>query len=116
MTKPASSPHFKIRLCEANTHGHASSGCLGQGEGISERQAPITTLATFPKALCGLNTAHFIFNSITLGGGSKRILLKFISKSVLPIFSPKSFLFFLNFTYLFIFGSARSSLLHGLFF
>ena len=34
----------------------------------------------------------FIFISITLGGGSKRILMQFMSKSVLPIFSFKSFI------------------------
>ena len=31
----------------------------------------------------------FVFNSITLGDRSKKILLQFISKSVLPIFSLK---------------------------
>ena len=34
----------------------------------------------------------FVFISITLGGGSKRILLWFMSSSVLPMFSSKSFL------------------------
>ena len=34
----------------------------------------------------------FVFISITLGGGSKRILLCFISKNVLPTFSSKSFI------------------------
>ena len=33
----------------------------------------------------------FVFISITLGGGSKKILLWFMSKSVLPMFSSKSF-------------------------
>ena len=32
----------------------------------------------------------FVFISITLGGGSKKILLCFMSKSVLPMFSSKS--------------------------
>ena len=32
----------------------------------------------------------FVFIFITLGGGSKRILLQFMSKSVLPMFSFKS--------------------------
>ena len=77
VTKPASSPHFKIRLHENNTHGHASNGCLGLGTGISESQAPITTLAAFPKTLCGLNRGSFVFISITRRGGSKRILLQF---------------------------------------
>ena len=34
----------------------------------------------------------FVFIFITLGGGSKKILLQFISKSVLPMFSSKSFI------------------------
>ena len=33
----------------------------------------------------------FVFISITLGGGSQRILLSFMSSSVLPMFSSKSF-------------------------
>ena len=33
----------------------------------------------------------FVFVSVTLGGGSKRILLWFMSKSVLPLFFSKSF-------------------------
>ena len=32
----------------------------------------------------------FVFIFATLGGGSKKILLQFMSKSVLPIFSSKS--------------------------
>ena len=34
----------------------------------------------------------FVFISISLGGGSKRILLWFMSKSVLPMFSSRSFM------------------------
>ena len=34
----------------------------------------------------------FVFISVTVGGGSKKILLWFISKSVFPIFSSKSFI------------------------
>ena len=34
----------------------------------------------------------FVFISITLGGGSKKILLWFMSKSVFPVFSFKSFI------------------------
>ena len=34
----------------------------------------------------------FVFIFITLGGGLKKILLQFMSKSVLPIFSSKSFI------------------------
>ena len=34
----------------------------------------------------------FVFVSITLGGGSKKILLWFMSKSVFPVFLSKSFI------------------------
>ena len=34
----------------------------------------------------------FVFISISLGGGSKQILLRLMSKSVLPLFSSKSFI------------------------
>ena len=34
----------------------------------------------------------FVFIFITLGGGSKKILLRFMSKSVLPLFSSKGFI------------------------
>ena len=34
----------------------------------------------------------FVFISITLGGGSQRILLLFMSSSVLPMLSSKSFI------------------------
>ena len=34
---------------------------------------------------------YFSYISITLGGGSQRILLSFMSSSVLPMFSSKSF-------------------------
>ena len=34
----------------------------------------------------------FVFIFITLGGVSKKILLRFMSKSVLPMFSSKSFI------------------------
>ena len=41
----------------------------------------------------GLIRSHlFIFIFITLGGESKKILLQFMSKSVLPMFSFKSFI------------------------
>ena len=33
----------------------------------------------------------FVFISVTLGGGSKKILLQFMSKSVLPMFASTSF-------------------------
>ena len=34
----------------------------------------------------------FVFISITLGGGSKKSLLRYMSKSILPMFSSKSFI------------------------
>ena len=34
----------------------------------------------------------FVFIFITLGGGSKKLLLQFMTKSVLPIFSSKNFI------------------------
>ena len=46
------------------------------------------------KLLC-LIRSHlfiFVFIFITLGGGSKRIMLGFMSKSVLPVVSSKSFI------------------------
>ena len=45
--------------------------------------------------LLGFIRSHlfiFVFISISLGGGSKRILLWFMSYSVLPVFSSKSFI------------------------
>ena len=45
----------------------------------------------------------FVFISISLGGGSRKILLWFMSKSVLPKFSSKSFI---------VFGLTFRSLIH----
>ena len=53
----------------------------------------------------------FAFISVTLGGGSKRILLWFMSSSVLPMFSSKSFVVsgltfrsLINFEFIFVYG------------
>ena len=64
----------------------------------------------------------FVFISISLGGGSKRILLWFMSWSVLPIFSSKSFIVsgltfrsLIHFEFIFVYGvreSSNSILLH----
>ena len=43
-------------------------------------------------SLIGSYLFTFVFISITLGGGSQRILLWFSSSSILPIFSSKSFI------------------------
>ena len=47
-----------------------------------------------PKLLSLIRSHLFtlVFISITLGGGSERILLCFMSSSVLPMFSSKSFI------------------------
>ena len=45
--------------------------------------------------LSSLIRSHFfisVFISITIGGGSKKILLQFMSEIVLPMFPPKSFI------------------------
>ena len=39
-----------------------------------------------------VGTPTFVFIFITLGGGSKKILLRFMSERVLPMFSSKSFI------------------------
>ena len=44
------------------------------------------------KLLSLIKSHLFIFISVTLGGGSKKILLWFMSKSVFPMFSSKSFI------------------------
>ena len=53
----------------------------------------------------------FVFISISLGVGSKRILLWFMSKSVLPMFSSKSFIVsglifrsLIHFEFIFVYG------------
>ena len=44
----------------------------------------------------------FVFIFITLRGGSKKILLQFMSKSILPMFSSKSFGFVILGLFLFL--------------
>ena len=44
------------------------------------------------KLLSLIRSHLFVFISITLGDGSKKILLQFMSNSVLPIFSSKNFI------------------------
>ena len=41
--------------------------------------------------LIGSHFLIFVFISIVLGGGSKMILLQFMSESVLPMFSSRNF-------------------------
>ena len=58
----------------------------------------------------------FVFISIFLGGGSKRILLCFMSQSVLPMFSSKSFIVsgltfrsLIYFEFIFVYGVRECS-------
>ena len=58
----------------------------------------------------------FVFISIILGGGSKKILLWFMSKSVLPMFSAKSFIVsvltfrsLIHFEFIFVYGVRECS-------
>ena len=58
----------------------------------------------------------FVYIFTTLGGGSKKILLKFISKSVLPVFSSRHFIvacltfsFLIKFEFVFVYGIRVSS-------
>ena len=60
----------------------------------------------------------FVFISINLGGESERILLQFMSKSVLPMFSSKSFIVsgltfkpLIRFEFIFVFHSFTCSCL-----
>ena len=60
----------------------------------------------------------FVFISINLGGESERILLQFMSKSVLPMFSSKSFIVsgltfkpLIRFVFIFVFHSFTCSCL-----
>ena len=68
----------------ANIFSH-SEGCLF-----------ILSVVSFAvKKVLSLTRYHlfiFIFIVITLGGGSKKIFLQFMSKSILPMFSSKSFI------------------------
>ena len=54
----------------------------------------ITVFFIVQKHLSLIRSHLFIFIFITLGGGSKKILLWFMSESVLPMFSFKSFIMF----------------------
>jgi len=58
----------------------------------------------------------FVFIFITLGGGSKKILLRFMLKSVLPVFSSKSFIMssltfssLIHFEFIFVYGIRQCS-------
>ena len=58
----------------------------------------------------------FAFISLTLGGGSQRILLWFVSESVLPMFSSRSFIVsgltfrsLIHFEFIFVYGVRKCS-------
>ena len=58
----------------------------------------------------------FVFIFLTLGGGSKKFLLRFMSKSVLPMFSSKSFIVsgltfrsLIHFEFIFVYGVKECS-------
>ena len=69
--------------------------------------------------LLNLISSHlfiFVFISITLGGRLKRILLQFMLKSVLPMFSSKSFIVsgftfrsLVHFKFIFVYGVRKCS-------
>ena len=58
----------------------------------------------------------FVFISVILGDGSKKILLRFMSKTVLPMFSSKSFILsgltfrsLIHFEFIFVYGVKECS-------
>ena len=68
------------------------------------------------KLLSLIRSNLFIFIFITLGGGLKKILLQFMSKSVLPMFSSKSFIVsgltfrsLIHFEFIFVYGVRECS-------
>ena len=63
------------------------------------------------KLLYLIRSHLFIFIFIVLGDGSKEILLQFISKSVLPIFSFRSYIFevLIHFEFIFMYGVSECS-------
>ena len=72
------------------------------------------TVSFVMQKLLSLIRSHvltFVFISIILGGGSERILLWFMSKSVLPMFSSKNFIVsgltfksLIHFEFIFVYG------------
>ena len=64
-----------------------SEGCLFVLFMVSFAVQKLLSLIKYHMFIC-------VFISVTLGGGSKKTLLWFMSKSVFPIFSSKSFIVF----------------------
>ena len=69
-----------------------------------------------PLSLIRSHLFTFYFISITVGGGSQKILLCFMSSSVLPMFSSKSFIVsdpifraLIHFEFIFVYGVRRCS-------
>ena len=73
-------------------------------------------------SLIGSHLFILLFIFITLGGGSKKVLLKFMSENVLPMFSSESFIVssltfrsLIHFEFIFVYGvreCSNSILLH----
>ena len=68
------------------------------------------------KLLSLIRSHLFVFIFITQGGGSKKILLQFMSKSVLPMFSSKNFIVsgltfrsLIHFEFIFVYGVRECS-------
>ena len=72
-----------------------------------------------PQTLLNLIRSHlfiFVFIFITVGGGLEKILLQFMSKSVLPMFSSKRFIVsnlkfrsLIHFEFIFVYGVRKCS-------
>ena len=63
------------------------------------------------RLLCIIKSHLFIFIFISLGGGFQKLLLQFMSKSALPMFSSRSFVVsglmfrsFIQFEFIFVYG------------
>ena len=79
----------------------------------------LVTVSFAMQKLLSLTRSHlftFVFISITLGGGSERILLWFMSSSVLPMFFSKSFIIssltsrsLIHFEFIFWYGVRKCS-------
>ena len=87
---------------------------------ILETSTDFSSCLQFPfQKFLSLITSHlliFVFISITLGGGSERILLWFMSKSDLPMFSSQSFIVsglifrsLIHFEFIFVYGVRKYS-------
>ena len=92
-----------------NKFNHGGEGCLF-----------VLFMVSFAlQKLLSLIKSHlfiFLFISVTVGGGSKKILLWFMSKCVFPMFSSKSFIVsgltfrsLIHFEFIFVYGVRKCS-------